>query len=674
MNGRYFHICSFMVAMVLVLSAYSQEHKETSYNRQIYEKTRLADVYKLSINLSCENNVVDFSFNISANGDTETVIVLPYKNQFTPYSNLAKTFNEKSAGQGCFDITDKIFYSVDFCIDGCLSGRIYRCIVSCPATTTTPTTESIAGNPSTSNSLIKATTTSPPKPYYFQWIILALVAVLLLAVGAVFFFSKRAKICLTKPKKNSVDVEPNQEQNNVGQLQPNNDLLNKSTNLQIKLEQQIKLFIAFSNDHTMHQDVIINFVKFLQADLGFEVYCELFSDQDISLDPAGWLENRLCSADKALILWSPGGVQKWNNETDNRHVNTDLFTPVLRRLKNDIFHNINAGKYCFGYFDYCTKESIPEVFGEARAGLYHYKLMEHFDDLYYRLKGIERYLPDGQIAVQNVDVDLYHDPKINKYGNALRKSIEMMNKYVQTHPEWYLEDTATSSLDKAFLKPGLCHEYEIAKLHLTIAPPLPLKSCSEIIQTEDQYKAINEESSKVSHQLNNIKKDVIEHEATNFENKTCVLASTSSQHLRLKKVPVGSSVSNSLQDNSEISSTGSHVSLSVSRQCEHDSGYATVQNSDVTGEVQHQSQGKYKTENINDQRHSHSIKHPQSTEKLSNNDAGRSNDILHNEGGIQNARYKPSSTDKPKLQLAPMNNDTEPMTILMSINFLSMTK
>ena len=225
MNGRCFHICSFMVAMALVLCAYSQEHEETLYNRQICDKTSLSDVYKFSINLSCENNVVEFSFNISANGDTETVIVEPYENQYTPYSNLAKTFNEKTAGQGRFDITDKIFYSVDFCITHCLNGRICRCIVSCSATTTTPITESIAGNPSTNNSLITTTTTAPPKPYYFQWIILALVAVLLLAVGAVFLFSKRAKICLRTPKKNSVDEEANQEQNNVDLLQPNNDLL-----------------------------------------------------------------------------------------------------------------------------------------------------------------------------------------------------------------------------------------------------------------------------------------------------------------------------------------------------------------------------------------------------------------------------------------------------------------
>ena len=207
MNGRYFHICSFMVAMALVLCAYSQECEETFYNRQICDKTSLSDVYKLSINLSCENNAVDFSFNISANGNTNTVIVLPHKNQYILYSNLANKFKNKSAGQGRFNITDKIFYSVDFCIDGCLNGRIYRCIVSCPASTTTPITESIAGNPSTNSSLITTTTTAPLKPYYIQWIILALIAVLLLAVGAVFLVSKRAKICLTKPKKNSVDEE-----------------------------------------------------------------------------------------------------------------------------------------------------------------------------------------------------------------------------------------------------------------------------------------------------------------------------------------------------------------------------------------------------------------------------------------------------------------------------------
>ena len=124
MNGRYFHICSFMVAMALVLCAYSQECKETFYNRQICDKTRLANVYKFSINLSCENNAVDFSFNISANGDTETVIVQPYKNQYILYSNLVERFRKKFAGQGRFNITDKIFYSVDFCITHCLDCRI----------------------------------------------------------------------------------------------------------------------------------------------------------------------------------------------------------------------------------------------------------------------------------------------------------------------------------------------------------------------------------------------------------------------------------------------------------------------------------------------------------------------------------------------------------------------
>ena len=108
-----------MVAMALVLCAYSQECEETLYNRQICDKTSLSDVYKFSINLSCENNVVDFSFNICANGDTETVIVEPYENQYTPYSNLAKTFNEKTAGQGRFDIYIHVYKTQ--CASVCLS-------------------------------------------------------------------------------------------------------------------------------------------------------------------------------------------------------------------------------------------------------------------------------------------------------------------------------------------------------------------------------------------------------------------------------------------------------------------------------------------------------------------------------------------------------------------------
>ena len=79
-----------------------------------------------------------------------SLYILPDQRRVNLYLFSFSLHFTRSTTGGNLLVTDKIFYSVDFCITHCLNGRIYRCIVSCPATTTTPITESIAGNPSTS--------------------------------------------------------------------------------------------------------------------------------------------------------------------------------------------------------------------------------------------------------------------------------------------------------------------------------------------------------------------------------------------------------------------------------------------------------------------------------------------------------------------------------------------
>ena len=70
--------------MAFLLRAYSQECKDLckeNFNK-CCKMENVTNVYKFEISLSCENNVVGFSFYISANNYPE--IIQLYENKYTP--------------------------------------------------------------------------------------------------------------------------------------------------------------------------------------------------------------------------------------------------------------------------------------------------------------------------------------------------------------------------------------------------------------------------------------------------------------------------------------------------------------------------------------------------------------------------------------------------------------
>ena len=300
---------------------------------------------------------------------------------------------------------------------------------------------------------------------------------LLLSVAFIFVCfrnaSKRSRQLFSKTNKNTTKETKQNHQALI--LSKFNQSLSKRTEEMLeKSKQTVKIFLIFMDENAKHRKTVINLVNYLQADLGFEVICELFANVEISVDPFAWMEKSLEEADKVIVIWSPGAANRWDKNCSNDIVRHDLFTPVLKQIRNDIFRNTNIGKYYFAYFDYCTQESIPKVFSEPKV--FHFKLMHQFDELYFRLKGMEKYIPGGVIKEEKVMFDCYADPEINKFGNVLQESINEMNAYVNNNPNW------RSDFDGNETIPGRLNLLEddledngIKQFKIQIFSPTPLK-------------------------------------------------------------------------------------------------------------------------------------------------------------------------------------------------------
>ena len=343
-------------------------------------------------------------------------------------------------------------------------------------------------------------------PLRFQpWYFLFIVPLLLLIIVICFMIiqCKRgvryfAKFKLGRQKNDSKEQE---SQNDVVLSTFENTFSQKTQEALQKSKRRVKLFVVFSNDHAKHSQVVVNFVKFLQADLGFEVFCELFQSQEISVDPFNWMERCLKKADKVVVIWSPGSSKQWIEHEAERTVGRNMCTPILKRIRNDLFLDVNIGKYYFGYFGYCQKSCIPEFFLQPRY--FHFKLMHDFEELFFRLKGIEMYLPGGVIEEGKVKFSRYADSSLNKYGKLLEKSINEMTSYATEHPAWYEEDPEVSLHPDLSLISNEDLESKIANCHLAIVPPpsfLSEQSKTSTDSTKDENFNVVHESLDISSQ------------------------------------------------------------------------------------------------------------------------------------------------------------------------------
>ena len=311
-----------------------------------------------------------------------------------------------------------------------LSTRTVTCDIPCGnqlSTTKQPSNVSTMSNTTTSTKVLPVESNS----LVFVVVGSCILILLLLVFGVLF---------IVRAKNESDDTNPQQQ--NMENLSLNR--LNPSPTLKSK---PVKLFLVFANNNEKHLQVVLNFANFLQADLGFDVMCELFQTLQISVDPVSWMNYCMKQCDKILVVWPPSLIK----QTDTAAVpERDLFTPVLKNIRNDLFCGVNLDKYYFCYFDYCSTELIPEDFNASKV--YHFHLMNEFEKLYYLLIEMKKYEPGGERKNEKVMIDKLFLNEINKYGPLLQDSLLEMKSYSKANPNWYLENSIAESKQDSLIR------------------------------------------------------------------------------------------------------------------------------------------------------------------------------------------------------------------------------
>ena len=121
----------------------------------------------------------------------------------------------------------------------------------------------------------------------------------------------------------------------------------------------ITIFVAFLDEHPTHKLVVLKFSNYLREYFRYKIILELYNREAIYENPFDWLEESLSSSNIVLVIWFSGATERWNNPekfTDK----LDLFTPVLKRIKQNLTYERNLLKYMFGQFEYSSSEVLPK--------------------------------------------------------------------------------------------------------------------------------------------------------------------------------------------------------------------------------------------------------------------------------------------------------------------------
>ena len=473
----------FAVFVLAVITTLSQSLLDNECNSMSQTSSSLYDIRIDDIN--CYNSTIPISFNISqsvATGESVSVYIrLIDRSRLVLKRKVVKsrTFNGEIYADRLEKVRNVTFKisarrTIALCEYHLNIGQCIPTTVRFLSSTVTPEQNQNTASffnfaSSSSTTLIISQSEFEFQPWYFLFVVPLL---LLLVVVCVIVKFKREARSFTKFHIDQCKNDCNtQDQSNAVLSKFERDFSQKSQEVLQKSKQNVRLFLVFSDDHKKHREVIVNFVKFLQADLGFEVFCELFQTHQISIDPFHWMEKCLKEADKVVVIWSPGAARQWNT-SDTELLAGYMLAPILKRIRNDLFLGLNIGKYYFGYFDYCNETSIPEVFSQPQ--FLYFKLMQEFEELFFRLRGIEMYLPGGVVNESKVKFHSYSNSSLNKHGEALQKSIFSMAAYVREHPNWHEEKPDNSLYPNQLLFSEQNYVSEITNNHLAIIPPSPL--------------------------------------------------------------------------------------------------------------------------------------------------------------------------------------------------------
>ncbi|XP_028810312.1 interleukin 17 receptor A1a [Denticeps clupeoides] len=211
------------------------------------------------------------------------------------------------------------------------------------------------------------------------------------------------------------------------------------------------VLIIYSQDHHLYTEVVLKLCAFLRAECATEVVVDLLDTAWLgTVGRLPWLDQQNRSIDKVLVLCSRGVKAKWNAMCGQTPVllredvcspMDDMVVPAISLMLPDLQRAASMGRYLVAYFDdVSSEEDVPSMFNIAVK----YKLMKHFEELFFRIQEIEKYEPGKVKFIDGIGIDDYLN---SASGRALKEAIETFRAYQVENPDWF-EKECLKSLDE----------------------------------------------------------------------------------------------------------------------------------------------------------------------------------------------------------------------------------
>lgn len=245
------------------------------------------------------------------------------------------------------------------------------------------------------------------------------------------------------------------------------------------------ILIIYSRDHPLYTDIVLKLCAFLRAKCGTDVMLDLLDTTWLgTIGRLQWIEQKKRhieqSSNKILILCSRGVQAKWGAicgeppvllREDVHSPVGDMLTLALQLITPDMQRPASYGKYLVAYFDdVSTEADVPSLFDIAVK----YKLMKHFEELYFRILDVEKYQQGTERCIKDIGKDEYFNCPS---GEALRNAIETFQAHQMKNPDWFenefvnSEDEARVETDALFEVPQI---YQLIPM-CNIGPPILVK-------------------------------------------------------------------------------------------------------------------------------------------------------------------------------------------------------
>ncbi|CAM4564493.1 unnamed protein product [Leuciscus chuanchicus] len=215
------------------------------------------------------------------------------------------------------------------------------------------------------------------------------------------------------------------------------------------------ILIIYSRDHPLYTDIVLKLCAFLRAKCGTEVVLDLLDTTWLgTIGRLQWIEQKKRhieqTSNKILVLCSRGVQAKWGAICGEPRILLredvcspigDMLTLALQLITPDMQRPASYGKYLVAYFeDVCSEGDVPSLFDIAVK----YKLMKHFEELYFRILDVEKYQQGTVHCIEGIGKEEYFKCAS---GEALRNAIEAFQVHQMKNPDWFEKECVTSEED-----------------------------------------------------------------------------------------------------------------------------------------------------------------------------------------------------------------------------------